>query len=84
MQNGGDLKGSKGVPFDFLKEAIKGGINKINTDTDLRIAFISEVRRVANEDKTQFDLRKFFTPAKEFMIKVISERMDVLGSSNKI
>ncbi len=84
LQNGGDLKGSKGVPFDFLKEAIKGGINKINTDTDLRIAFISEVRRVANEDKTQFDLRKFFTPAKEFMIKVISERMDVLGSSNKI
>ncbi|MDE5602525.1 MAG: class II fructose-1,6-bisphosphate aldolase [Helicobacter sp.] len=84
LQNGGDLKGSKGVPFKFLKEAIKGGINKINTDTDLRIAFISEVRRVANEDKTQFDLRKFFTPAKEFMIQVIAERMDILGSSNKI
>lgn len=84
LASGGDLKGSKGVPFDFLKEAIRGGINKINTDTDLRIAFISEVRRVANEDKTQFDLRKFFAPAKEFMIKVIAERMDILGSSNKI
>lgn len=84
LQSGGDLKGSKGVPFDFLKEAVKGGINKINTDTDLRIAFMSEVRRVANEENTQFDLRKFFTPAKDFMIRVIAERMDVLGSSNKI
>ena len=84
LQSGGDLKGSKGVPFDFLKEAVKGGINKINTDTDLRIAFMSEVRRVANEENTQFDLRKFFTPAKDFMIRVIAERMDILGSSNKI
>ena len=84
LESGGDLKGSKGVPFEFLQEAIKGGINTINTDTDLRIAFMSEVRRVANEDKTQFDLRKFFAPAKDFMIKVIAERMDILGSSNKI
>ena len=84
LNTGGDLKGSKGVPFDFLREAIKGGINKVNTDTDLRIAFMAEVRRVANEDKTQFDLRKFFAPAKEAMVRVMAERMDILGSSNKI
>ncbi|RAX51879.1 class II fructose-bisphosphate aldolase [Helicobacter sp. 11-8110] len=84
LNTGGDLKGSKGVPFDFLQEAIKGGINKVNTDTDLRIAFMAEVRRVANEDKTQFDLRKFFAPAKEAMVRVMAERMDILGSSNKI
>lgn len=84
LATGGDLKGSKGVPFDFLKEAIKGGINKINIDTDLRIAFIAEVRRVANEDATQFDLRKFFTPAMESITKVMVERMNILGSANKI
>lgn len=84
LATGGDLKGSKGVPFDFLKEAIKGGINKINIDTDLRIAFIAEVRRVANEDAAQFDLRKFFTPAMESITKVMVERMNILGSANKI
>ncbi|TLD81920.1 class II fructose-1,6-bisphosphate aldolase [Helicobacter sp. MIT 05-5293] len=84
LATGGDLKGSKGVPFDFLKEAIKGGINKINIDTDLRIAFIAEVRRVANEDPTQFDLRKFFAPAMESITKVMVERMNILGSANKI
>lgn len=84
LATGGDLKGSKGVPFEFLQEAIKGGINKVNTDTDLRIAFMAEVRRIANDDPTQFDLRKFFAPAMESMKKVIVERMHILGSANKI
>lgn len=84
LSTGGDLKGSKGVPFSFLQEAVKGGINKINTDTDLRIAFIAEVRRVANSDNTQFDLRKFFSPGKEALRKLIVERIKILGSENKI
>lgn len=84
LASGGDLKGSKGVPFDFLKEAIKGGINKVNIDTDLRIAFIAQVRKVANADNTQFDLRKFFTPAMESVVQVMVERMGILGSAQKI
>jgi fructose-bisphosphate aldolase class II len=81
---GGDLKGSKGVPFEFLTEAIKGGINKVNTDTDLRIAFMSQVRKVANEKPTEFDLRKFFNPAMKFVQSEIVKRMQVLGSAGKI
>ncbi|MBR2495105.1 class II fructose-bisphosphate aldolase [Helicobacter sp.] len=84
LATGGDLKGSKGVPFAFLQEAVKGGINKVNIDTDLRIAFIAEVRKVANADNTQFDLRKFFTPAMESITKVMVERMGVLGSAGKM
>lgn len=84
LQSGGDLKGSKGVPFEFLLEAIKGGINKVNTDTDLRIAFMAEVRKVANENNSEFDLRKFFTPAMLAVKSVIIDRMKLLGSVNKI
>ncbi|MEF3192328.1 MAG: class II fructose-1,6-bisphosphate aldolase [Campylobacterales bacterium] len=83
-KTGGDLKGSKGVPANFLQEAVKGGINKVNTDTDLRIMFMAEVRRVANENPGEIDLRKFFTPAKEAVTKVIMERMEILGSVGKI
>jgi len=81
---GGDLKGSKGVPFNFLTESIKGGINKVNTDTDLRIAFMAEVRRVANENPTEFDPRKFFNPAIKSVKEQIIKRMEVLGSAGKI
>ena len=63
---------------------MRGGINKVNTDTDLRIAFMAEVRRVANADATQFDLRKFFAPGMEAMQKVMVERMQILGSAQKI
>ncbi|MDU9758989.1 class II fructose-bisphosphate aldolase, partial [Helicobacter pylori] len=63
---------------------VKGGINKVNTDTDLRIAFLAEVRKVANEDKSQFDLRKFFSPAQLALKNVVKERMKLLGSANKI
>lgn len=84
LATGGNLKNSKGVPFSFLQDSIKGGINKVNIDTDLRIAFMAEVRRVANEDNSQFDLRKFFAPGKNFMKKLIVERIKLLGSDNKI
>ncbi|CCF81505.1 Fructose-bisphosphate aldolase class II [Helicobacter bizzozeronii CCUG 35545] len=84
LATGGDLKGSKGVPYAFLQESIKGGINKINIDTDLRIAFIAQVRKVANEHPSEFDLRKFFTPGIEAVKEVIVERMHLLGSANKI
>lgn len=84
LSSGGDLRGSKGVPFEFLREAVRGGINKVNTDTDLRIAFIAEVRKIANSEPTQFDLRKFFSPGMDAMKKVMVERMQILGSAGKI
>lgn len=84
ISSGGDLKGSRGVPLDFLLKAIQGGINKINTDTDLRIAFIAEVRKVANKNNSEFDLRKFFTPAMKAVEEVIKEKMQLFGSAGRI
>lgn len=81
---GGDLKGAKGVPFDVLKEAVKFGINKVNTDTDLRIAFLAKVRESVAADKSQIDPRKIFGPARDYVIEVIRERMKVLGSSGRV
>jgi len=36
---GADLSGAKGVPDEVLQEAVKRGINKVNTDTDLQDCF---------------------------------------------
>ncbi len=80
---GGDLKGAKGVPFDVLKEAIKYGINKVNTDTDLRISFLAKVRESIMTDKSQIDPRKIFGPAMEYVTDIIKERMNILGCAGK-
>ena len=45
---------------------------------------MAEVRKVANENPSQFDLRKFFNPAKESVKNMIIERMKILGSAGKI
>ncbi|AEX85824.1 tagatose-bisphosphate aldolase [Marinitoga sp. 1135] len=82
-KHGADFGGAKGVPADILREAVKCGINKVNTDTDLRIAFVAGLREFLNNNPKEFDPRKYFKLAKEYTIKVISDRMEVLGSAGK-
>ena len=80
---GADIQGAKGVPYDILKESVKYGINKVNTDTDLRVAFIAELRKALYNDKPQIDPRKLFKPAMAAIKEVVMERMEVLGSVKK-
>ncbi len=80
---GADIQGAKGVPYDILKESVKYGINKVNTDTDLRVAFIAELRKALYNDKPQIDPRKLFKPAMAAIKEVVMERMEVLGSVGK-
>ncbi|MBU1111604.1 MAG: class II fructose-1,6-bisphosphate aldolase [archaeon] len=82
-QYGADLSGVKGVPETQTKIAIKGGICKVNTDTDLRIAFDAGVRSVIKNKPKDFDPRHILGPAKEMMQKVVEDRIKLFGSVNK-
>ncbi len=80
---GGEIEGAKGLPEEAIKEAIKLGINKINTDTDLRLAFMSELRRLLMEERRSIDPRKFLKPAMEEVKRVVKRRIRLSGSSGK-
>jgi len=80
---GGEIKGAKGVPDEELKKAIKLGINKVNTDTDLRLAFISKLRELINLEKGQIDPRKLLKPAMEEVKKLVKKRIRLYGSQGK-
>lgn len=82
-QYGGKIEGAKGVPFEILKECVFNGINKVNTDTDLRITFIALMRKVLKEKPGEIDPRKIFGPAIEAVKEVVKTRMRVLGSSGR-
>ncbi len=82
-QQGMELEGAKGLDDETLKEAVAGGINKVNTDTDLRIAFTTAIRKVLRDMPTVFDPKKILGPAREYMKEVVKERIAVLGSENK-
>jgi fructose-bisphosphate aldolase class II len=80
---GATLEGAKGVSEDQLQQAIKLGIAKINTDTDLRLAFLATVREVLTTQPKEFDPRKILGPAKDAMKEVSKGKMRLFGSSGK-
>ena len=80
---GGELADASGIHEDDVRKAVTEGIAKINTDTDLRLAFTTAVREVLRDDPKQFDPRKILGPARDEMRRVVKERLDVFGSAGK-
>jgi len=80
---GGDLGKPVGVSDRDLKRAVKFGINKVNTDTDVRLAFTGGVRKVLKKEKDIFDPRKILKPAYEEMVDMVRWKIRLLGSSGK-
>ncbi len=77
------LHGSSGVPADSIKKAIEAGINKINIDTDLRIAFTTAMKDFLKKNPDNIDPRKILTPAREAMKEVIKEKIILFGSNGR-
>ncbi len=82
-QYGARLEGAKGVSDEVLKEAVVCGINKVNADTDLRIATVGALREVLAENPREIDPRKILGPAREAMKDVVKSRITLLGSAGK-
>jgi len=81
---GGDIPGAKGVPDEILHTASISGVSKINVDTDLRLAFTSEIRKTLSENPGAFDPRKYLTPAREKITEIVEHKIkNIFGSSNK-
>ncbi len=80
---GAQLGKPEGVPDEQITEAVKNGINKINTDTDLRLAFDAAVRKFLAEKPEDFDPRHILSPARELIQQVVEHRIQLFGSSGK-
>lgn len=81
---GAKLGKPQGVPESQLISAIKNGIDKVNTDTDLRIAFDAAVRRFLKERPEDFDPRHVIGSSRELIQKVVEHKIEfVLGSRGK-
>lgn len=74
--NGGEIKKSQGIPEEAVIKMSQSGINKINMDTDIRLAFTAAIRQTFNQKPEVFDPRKYLGNgkelAKEYMIKMIN------------
>jgi len=74
-----DVKGARGVPEQDLAQAIKLGVNKVNVDTDLRLAFAAEVRHVFNEQPRDFDPRHYLGKARDAVKELVEQKIDLFN-----
>ncbi|MBW2265489.1 MAG: class II fructose-1,6-bisphosphate aldolase [Deltaproteobacteria bacterium] len=82
--NGGALEAAVGIPEGQLRKAAKSAVCKINIDSDGRLVLTAMIRKVFNEKPTEFDPRKYLGPAREELMKMITEKnKNVLGSADR-
>lgn len=80
---GGNMPQTYGVPIDEIVRGIQHGVRKVNIDTDCRLAMSAEFRRVAQQDKRQFDPRKFLIPAMNAMKALCQDRFEQFGTAGQ-
>ena len=83
VKYGCKIADAKGVSDAHIKKAVSFGINKINIDSDLRIAFDAGVRKFLSENPEVIDPRKILEPATELMQNVVQQKMRIFGSAGK-
>ncbi len=84
-QYGGNITGAVGVPEKLLTKACtKFHVYKINSDTDIRLAYMSTFRKYLTENPSVFDLRKPNVCAiKEISNLIADKNKRVFKNANK-
>ncbi|NLM38210.1 MAG: ketose-bisphosphate aldolase [Firmicutes bacterium] len=80
-QYGGKMEAAKGVPIPALQKAIACGINKINVDTDTRLAATGAIRKFMVEHPAAFDPREYNTKAREAIAAEVKKRIEAFGAA---
>ncbi len=78
---GGAIKKSMGVPMEQIQKAITLGIQKINVDTDGRLAFTGNIRKYLFEHPDVFDQRKYLEEGRRGIYEVMKQKMIDFGTA---
>ena len=83
-QYGGTLINAKGIPEGMLRKAAQMSVCKINIDSDLRLAMTAEIRETLAKDTSNFDPRKYLSPARAAIKEIVKHKLiHVLGCNGK-
>jgi fructose-bisphosphate aldolase class II len=80
---GGEMPQTYGVPIEEIVRGIRYGVRKVNIDTDCRLAMTGAMRRIGEQEKAQFDPRKFLTAALADMQELCRDRFEQFGTAGK-
>src|SRR5262249_57769993 len=80
---GAKLEHAVGIPIDLIQRAVKMGIAKVNTDSDLRLAALGRLRRVLMERPDLFNLYELMGEVEAAIRDETVARIHMLGSDGK-
>ena len=84
-QYGGKMPDAIGIPEDMLRKAASMAVCKINVDSDLRLAMTAKIRQNLYENPSNFDPRKYLSPARDAIKSIVRHKIkNVMHSENKI
>lgn len=81
--NGGAIPETYGVPVGQIQEGIRHGVRKVNIDTDLRLASTGAIRRFMQENKSEFDPRKYLAVATKAMKDICLQRYQAFATAGQ-
>ena len=76
-------EGAKGIPDDSIRAAVASGINKVNIDTDMRLAYLAKTREILATKPEITDVRDVLRPARAAVKEIVVSKMRLLNSSGK-
>lgn len=78
---GGEIPETYGVPVEQIQEGIRHGVRKVNIDTDLRLASTGAIRRFLQQNKAEFDPRKYLQESTKAMYEICKARYEAFGTA---
>jgi fructose-bisphosphate aldolase class II len=78
---GADIRNAIGISDVDIEEAIKAGINKINVDTDIRMAFVAGLRQSLALEPDSLNIRKHFGEAKKLAKQTVLRKIELISGT---
>jgi len=77
------LHGGSGTAGHYFMEAVKIGVNKININSDMRVAYRRTLEQVLTENRTEYAVVKLMPKVIEEVQKVVEAKIDMFGSAGR-
>src|SRR3990167_8732316 len=77
------LHGGSGTPPEYFAQAIAVGVSKININSDMRVAFRTELEEELKENPDEYAVVKLMKPVEDEVQKVVEEKIDTFCSAGR-
>lgn len=77
------LHGGSGTPGHYFKDAVKIGVQKVNINSDMRVAYRKTLEKVLDENPTEYAVIKLMDEVIEAVQAVVESKIDMFNAAGK-